>query len=676
MATYHSKNAKKPYFPPLLANGDIAVSVDAEGGSFFGSNDYFPEAKVKAVQNGGVFRAGRRTRIKMPGNRTRLLRFGRFSLSTEKATGCFEQTLIAKEAAVKSEIFYQDGTRSDMEAFVFHDRNIYALRRRFTEDTLLTLTYMFDGYDEESENALSASSINAVEGGFRVDFNIDGNDRIVGAAVMLFDGDIKVDGKKVTVARQVKAGEDVFLWYFVEDGLFDDFEARLLESQDAIAIGYDALFAKHKTAMTAYFAEGYVKTGEKEIDECYETALYHLKATTTRWSCAIGINDSSWDARYFAFDEYYGYYALLSAGRTSLARRVPEFRLAGLPLARFRQCPSEKSVAAHYPWETGEHGEELAPPGHWEDHIFHMALVAIGPYEYYEYTKDIEALRRYYPIILACARYYTTHSIYQDSAGAKYVGKCTDLERLGSSVEKAFMTTCGVIKCLEVFASAASVLGVDAEYREECLETAKKLRESLPVSEGRFVPYPCCKERSVGVFSGKFPYDVIDKKDTRLLNAWSDFLLHEDEYGNMYAEGHAVNAWYASWKTEGFARVGDGKSAYVSLLQAARASGAFSEFFEVNERELVRRPWFMTAAAVYTSSLNDMLVSSDGETVTLLPAFPKEKAQDLSFKVAAKGGVTVEAKFENGAPTVVSLAGGGKDRVRVVFEGKEVTVKR
>jgi alpha-L-fucosidase 2 len=257
-----------------------------------------------------------------------------------------------------------------------------------------------------------------------------------------------------------------------------------------------------------------------------------------------------------------------------------------------------------------------------------------------------------------------------------YVGKCTDLERLGSSIERAFMTTCGVIKCLEVCAAAAKILGVDAEYATECVETARRLREGLPVSEGRFIPYPDCKERSIGVFSGKFPYNVINKEDPRLLNAWSDFLLHEDEYGNMYAEGHAVNAWYASWKTEGFARIGDAESAYESLVQAARAAGAFSEFYEVNERELVRRPWFMTAAAVYTSSLNDMLVSSDGETVTLLPGYPKDKAEDLSFRLAAKGGVTVEAKFKKGLPTEVRLSGEGKDRVRVLFDGKEISSKR
>ena len=190
---------------------------------------------------------------------------------------------------------------------------------------------------------------------------------------------------------------------------------------------------------------------------------------------------------------------------------MPEFRKnVCLDKAIFRttMSRSEADAQARFCWETNEYGDEVAASGFWYDHIFHMATVAIGAYQYYEFTQDVSYLKECYRMIRACAKFYTVHMLYTDSDGRVYVGKCTDLERLGPSVENPFMTACGVIKTLECLVKSADVLNIDREYRDECAYLSGKLYESLPKENGEYTPFLGCTQKSVAVFAGKFPFDL------------------------------------------------------------------------------------------------------------------------------------------------------------------------
>ena len=68
--------------------------------------------------------------------------------------------------------------------------------------------------------------------------------------------------------------------------------------------------------------------------------------------------------------------------------------------------------------------------------------------------------------------------------------------------------------------------------------------------------------------------------------------------------------------------------------------------FEINEQTVYMRPWFTTASGIFITAVNEMLLQSDGSTIKILPAFPH--SENLSFKLAAKGGIVVEASVQNG----------------------------
>jgi hypothetical protein len=287
---------------------------------------------------------------------------------------------------------------------------------------------------------------------------------------------------------------------------------------------------------------------------------------------------------------------------------------------------------------------ELAPLGNWIDHIFHIPLVGIGAFNFYEYSDDRAFLEECYPLIRACSKFITKHMVYRD--GEKlYIGKCTDLERLGSSIQNPFLTACGAIKLLECCHKVAKILKIDIEYAEECAHTAKKLLENLPTENGRYVPHLECDQKSIAVFGGKFPFDVLESNDEKMLKAWDDFEENGALYGNMYPKGSGISPWYACWKAEGYARAGIRDRAYATLKQAYPSAGVFNELFEINEEGCRIKPWFSTAAGIFVSSVNEMLLQCEGSIVKIMPGMPHNV--DASFKLAAKGDITVEAEIKS-----------------------------
>ena len=276
-------------------------------------------------------------------------------------------------------------------------------------------------------------------------------------------------------------------------------------------------------------------------------------------------------------------------------------------------------------------------------------------------------------MIRACAKFFTEYMVYRD--GEKYyIGRCTDLERLGFGVINPFMTSCGAIKLLECCADASEILGSDEEYREECRFIAAKLRESLPVENDMYVPYAGCPQKSIAVFAGKFPFNVLDENDEKLLRAWDDFEKNGDKYGNMYAMGAKISPWYACWKAEGYARAKMPDKAYEALLQSYESAGVFNEMFEINEEAVRLRPWFTTACGMFISTVNEMLLQSDGKTVNILPAFPSNKG-DISFKLAVKGGAVAEVKIKNEKLDYVNITSDGKDVTKdyvILFKGEKI----
>ena len=233
-------------------------------------------------------------------------------------------------------------------------------------------------------------------------------------------------------------------------------------------------------------------------------------------------------------------------------------------------------------------------------------------------------------------------------------------------VTKAFESCC-VSSTLEIEAKAAKILGVDEEYQMECIDLAKRLRQSLPIENDMYVPYLGCPQKSIGVFSCKFPFNVLEDTDSHMLAAWKDFLENGAAYGNMYATGEGISPWYACWQAEGFARSQMKDKAYECLKKTYDSVGVFNEMFEINEPRKRITPWFTTASGIFLSSVNDMLVQSDGEMVNILPACP---LKDVAFKLAVKGGIVLDVEIRDGELIKAQIIEGSAKNMKLLYKGE------
>lgn len=581
---------------------------------------------------------------------------------------------------MRSECQYDDG-KIETVCFVHPDHDLYALKKKFLcgikqfsiifklDDLLISHTTSIE-YSVKGDTVFIDLAVNAYEKyTARIVLTTDRTPKIsVAEHTVRFDYDGLADAQTLG------------FFYCLEDSLYCEDHTGALDRliEKVSSQGFDGLLSESKAVWEAFHASGYVKTADPLLNTAYATAMYTLKCSTTRWSIPVTLNNVGWSGKFFAFDEYYSFLSLLASGKPRLARRVPEFR-SGICFQNAVNRATDYSkdpntVQARFMWETGEHGEELSPEGFWYDHIFHMAVIAMGAFQYYEYTQDRAFLEKCYPMIRACAKFYTLNCIYKNADGSVYVGKCTDLERLGSSVENPFFTSCGIINTMYVLARSAELLCRDAQYAKECLAIAEGLKKTLPNDGQKYLPHPNSTQKSIAVFTGKYPFDVLKNDDQMLLPTLLDFIENETLYGNMYPMGKRISCWYSAWKATAFARMGSGEYAYAALLQATESLGAFGEVFEINESAIRMRPWFTTAAGVLTTCIHEILLQSDEENIYLLPAYSEPLCRDVSFKLAAKGGHTVEVTVENGMLAKLSVESSlpNAKKPNVYFRGEKI----
>lgn len=673
---YTSKMGSECYYPPILSNGELVLAPTAEGTLDYTKEKDFPN--FKKAYDGVIYREGRRAIEWLPNFDAVLIPFGSFSFGRGAELVDFEQELCADEGCVRSACEYSDGAKVYSECTVCQDKSVYVLRKRF-DAAAHEIEFKYSLYKKGSnaEYLFNITDVQSITNGVIIDFIAMGYQRYMSQVAVFCDCAVQssVSAGDVTLKCKIPENGEISFFICIEDDLGSkDHKERIREwiAELLSEGGVDAQFKRSAQTLEGFYSEGYVRTPDQKLNSIYKTALYNLRCYATKWSMAVGIYDDSWQGKFFTFDEYYNFIALLESGRYGIAKRVPEFRMETTLNKAIKRATHLTDEQAHFPFITDEYGNNVETNGFWRDHIFQNAMIALGAYEYYEYTKDTEFLRRCYRMIRACAKFYTLHMLYQKQDGSYFVGKCTDLERLGSSVENAFFTACGVIKTLEICAAASEILQTDEEYREECKRIAKGLRKNLPVEQGRFVPYLGCKQKSIAVFSGKFPFDVVASDDDRLIRAWEDFESKGARFGNMYAVGKKISPWYAVWKAIGYARVWNAEMAYECLKQSYESVGCFDEMFEINEEQCRYRPYFSTAAAVFVSVANEMMLQSDGENIYLLPAFD-DGGEKVEFKLLAKGGALVEARIDAGKLqelNISSICGVSKREFNVYFKGE------
>lgn len=563
----------KRYCPLAVGNGDLSMLVDYAGGTT-------PRKYCDGHMESGLWRAG--FRYDSPG--FPLVSFGFFEHRIDNAgavTG-WTQTLHVTGAASESVCTYENGAGVHSYVYCHLHHNLIVIRKKIIGADSFRMSFFFA---PERTGTVPMSDTKTA-------YCIDAWSGIRGTVSFFSPGpDVTARRTDSEITLETTASEAVFFLAFDEEA--EAFARSHTEAE---------IEASHRAAWAEYWAESTVPADRlpEKVLQAARTSEYHLRISSTKWSIPTGIYPMHWQGRYFAFDEFFALEGLLAAGHYSTAKKISRFRFSHLEKAKARAHSyfGSCSSGAHFVWETIEvPGLEGAPGGFWIEHIFHMANIALGAWHCSRNGKDTDFLREIaYPLMRGCAEYYRIFSVDEKEKGRFVIGKCTDLERLGAARENPFMTTCGVIATFRAAAEAAELLGADPDLRESWGTLAGKLTETLPQDGRSYLPYPGCTDKSIGLFSGVFPYGNLPVDDPKQRQGIEDFCATEEKFGNMYPVGKSLCTWYAGWKALTFRRLGEQETAEAAVRQMAEDTGCFSEVFEICETG--HHPWFCTGEGI------------------------------------------------------------------------------
>lgn len=655
------------YVPPIISNGSLSMQVDFLGGQ---------EQKKYVGMIPGIYWAGRRYGSS---NDYKLIPFGHFTNeiyvdgSLQKEPETWSQKLNVKDGVVKCINNYKD-VKVETIVFIPLTQNLIVIKKRFlptsSETHSVRFNFKYDLNSPGNQNILPTGLLikgawEEVSQSLVYKYKVYGKQLYNGEVSVFSDASVRpiIDklGSKLTLNVPLSKGKakEATFYLLLEDSMDGDHYENRLDKLRKMARQkrFEALLDSNRAKWDSYWNKSYVHLPVKKLENVYNTAQYNLRANATQWSFPVGIFPSHWSGRYFGWDEMFCFQALASSNHLAISKRVPEFRFSCLSLAqrRVRHRNNEDIYGARYPWETLEDGTEGSPPGYWRDHIFHMANITVSCWLQYLYTGDQGYLDSIgYPVIRACSRFYMSHSVYHDSNGRVYIGKVTDLERLGPGKENAFLTTCGIIYTLNAAAKAAKILNRDIKEASKWEEIAEKLQKYLPHDKEKYIPYPDCEEKSIAVLGSLFPYPLFDTENKFQYNAAYDFYKNAKVAGNMYSVGSGVSPWYAAWMTIALAQLGDRDKPVKLLLNAAGSTGYFNELFEINEPKVSMHPWFSTASGNFVYAVNQMLLRCKNDQLFILPATPVAW-RNFSYKLSAYGNLVISVNVENGKISKLSL---------------------
>lgn len=670
MITCKKSDNRIDYAAPLISNGELSVTIDYTGVQTKESVPIRDNLDRMIYPLPEILMAGRR----LKGHEWEgiLVPHGVLSQSGVGEVVDWEQSLSLDTASTIIKTVFDDGLEITTEAFVSLSSNILAVRKTFSKAHRYTLTYGLENPKFPDKVPHKFTSEITSGGEIQIDYTVDGRILFEGKTRLICKGNMypEISGNRFSFVGEVKAGESVD-WFFV-------FSDNVRENK-TVDLDWDSLYKENIEIIKDYNSEGYAVIGDEKIDNAYKTASYHLRCVTTPWGIPTGVFRTHWNSVYFAFDEFYMLDALLSSNHLKGAKKSVDYRARTLDCAVRRSSLLSlfpEKMQARYPWHTDEDGKDVSSAGYWNDHIFHMANIAMGAWEYYLHSGNLEYMReKLYPVIKACAGFYHFNMVYR-LKDKTIIGRCTDLERLGPSIMNAYMTTCSAIKLLKIFSEAADLLGVDEELSKSCKCEAEELFEGLPTDGGKYVAYPEFTGASVGVMTGTYPYQVHEEYSELEHKAVVDYIERELSFGNMYEMGKRICSWYALWKAIYFIRRGDTAIAYDSVLQSIGECGAFYEMFEINEEAVSYRPWFATASAYVITAVNEMLLQKKGERIRILPCIP-EHIKDVSFKLSTHGAVTVTFEMKDRKVNKLNIDGSNDEYIielpkDVVYNGKEM----